>query len=220
MYIVIVGCGHLGLHLTRASLAVGHEVLVIESESSVCQRLSDELGSVLLQGDGTDPEVLKKAGVGRSEVFVAVTSRDQDNLAACQLSKHLFNVRKTISVVRNPQNTALFELLGVDVTINLTHMVLSTIEEEVAGRPILHLMDLNDLGQEMVSINISADASVVGQRLEDLELPPNSFISLIVKHSRAVLPTSDTVLEAADSVVVVTNPDDESLLYDTLTAVE
>ena len=220
MYIVVVGCGRLGLHLTRSFLAVGQEVLTIEKDPHVCQRLSDELGSVLLQGDGTDPAVLTQAGVSRAEVFVAVVPRDEDNLAACQLAKHLFNVPKTISVVRNPQNEALFELLGVDVTINLTYLALSRIEEEVAGRPMMHLMNLKDLDLEMVSINIPPDASVVGRTLQDLELPPNSFISLVVKDGGTVLPTPDTVLEADDDVVVVTNPEDEPLMYDTLTAVE
>ena len=220
MYVVVVGCGRLGLQLTRSFLAVDHEVLVVEKDPHVCQRVYDELGSVVQQGDGTDPATLRKAGVSRCEVFVAVASRDEDNLASCQLAKKLFQVPKTISVVRNPQNEALFELLGVDVTVNLTHLVLSGIEEEVSGRPMVHLMNLKALGLEMISINIPTDASAVGKTLQQVELPPNSFISLVVKDSGPVLPSTDTVLEVDDDVVVVTNPDEEQLLYDVLTGVE
>ena len=61
---------------------------------------------------------------GRTWV-IAVASRDEDNLATCQMAKHLFHTPKTMALVKEPQNEALFKLLGVDVTINSTHMILS-----------------------------------------------------------------------------------------------
>ena len=226
MYIVVVGCGKVGYHLTRALLAIGHEVLVIEKDPDRCESVRDELGSVALQGDGTEVRVLKEAGAARADVIIAVTTRDEDNLAICQLAKHLFNTPKTMSPVKDPQNEALFKLLGVDVTINSTHLILSTIEEEIPGHALVHLMNLKTfqvsgaLQMEMISINIPPDAAVVGKPLSDIELPPNSFISLVVKHQGPVLPSEDVVLDSEDDVVAVTSPEEEQLLYETLTGVE
>ncbi len=220
MYIVVVGCGNVGYHLTKALLAIGHETLIIDKDARLCDSLEDELGSVVLQGDGTEVQVLKKAGVGRADLIIAATPRDEDNLATCQLAKHLFETPNTMALIKDPQNEALFKLLGVDVIVNSTHLILSTIEGEIPGHPLVHLMNLKALHLEMISINIPQDAAVVGKSLEDIDLPPSSFISLVVKHQGPVMPSEEVVLDSGDDVVAVTSPEEEQLLFETLTGVE
>ena len=222
MYIVVVGCGNVGSHLTKALVAIGHEVLVIDKNPLRCQTLQEELGSVdvAILGDGTVLDVLRTAGVARAKVVIASASRDEDNLAVCQIAKHHFNTPKTMALVKQPENEALFKLLGVDVTINVTHPALATIEEEIPGHALVHLMNLKAPHTEMVSINIPSDASVAGKSLGDIVLPPNSFISLVVKSEGPKLPKDSIVIESGDDVVAVTSPEEEQLLYETLTGVK
>ena len=220
MYVMVVGCGKVGYHLTRALLAMGHEVLVVENDPHRCEAIRDELGSIAHHGDGTEVRVLQEAGAARADVVIAVASRDEDNLATCQMAKHLFDTPKTMALVKDPQNEPLFKLLGVDVTINSTHMILSAIEEEIPGHPLVHLMDLKTLQREMISLNIPSDAAVAGKPLSRIELPPNSFISLVVKGQGPFLPSDDLVLDSGDDVVAVTSPEEEQLLYQALTGVE
>ncbi len=99
MYVTIVGCSGIGYHLAKALLAAGHEVLVIEKSRSRYQLLYDELGSVVLCGDGTDQRVLNSAGVGRADILAAVTGIDETNLVACQMAKEAFQVPRTMAVV-------------------------------------------------------------------------------------------------------------------------
>ena len=226
MYIVIVGCGRVGYSLTRALLAMGHETLVIDQDANRCETIRTELGSVVLHGDGTDVGVLKDAGAARADVIIAVASRDEDNLAVCQVSKNRFSTPKTISLVKDPQNEGLFKLLGVDVTVNTTHLILFAIETAIPGQSLVHLTSLRPPGglgaleREMVSINIPPDAASVGKHLGELVLPPNSFVSLVVKNEGPTLPEDELRLESGDEVVAVTSPDEEQLLYETLTGVE
>ena len=221
MYIVVIGCGTVGYHLTRALLAIGHEVLVVERDSRRCESIQEEFGgSVSYKGDATEIQVLKGAGVARADVLIAVASRDEDNLAACQIAKEMFKTPKTMALLKDPQNEALFKLLGVDVTVNSTHLILSTIEEEVPGHAMVHLMNLKARPTEIVSINIPSDAAVVGRPLSEIELPPGSFISLVVKDDGPVLPTGDVILGPENDVVVVTTPEEEQLLFETLTGAQ
>ena len=221
MFVVILGCSEVGYHLTKALLATGHEVVVIEKDQSRCQLLTEELGnvSVVQQGDGTDEMVLKRAGASRADVFVAVTGRDETNLVACQVTKHVFQVPRTMAVLKDPKNEPVFQLLGVDVVVNATHQVLTSLEEGIPGRPMLHLMNLSAAGMELVSLSIPDDAGVVGRRLEDVELPPHSVVSLVIKKSGAQLPSHELVLEAEDQVVAATMTGEEQTLYDILTGV-
>ena len=219
MFVVILGCSEVGYHLTKALLATGHEVVVIEKDQSRCQLLTEELGSVVQQGDGTDEMVLKQAGASRADVFVAVTGRDETNLVACQVTKHVFQVPRTMAVLKDPKNEPVFHLLGVDVVVNATHQVLTSLEEGIPGRPMLHLMNLGAAGMELVSLSIPDDAGVVGRRLEEVELPPHSVVSLVIKKSGAQLTSHELVLEAEDQVVAATMTGEEQTLYDILTGV-
>ena len=220
MYMVIVGCSEVGYHLTKALLASGHEVVVIEKNSERCQLLTDELGSVAMQGDGTDERTLREAGITRADVLVAVTGRDETNLVICQITKHIFQVPRTMALIKDPKNEPIFHVLGVDVVVNAVHQILASFEEGVPGRPLLHLMNLRVQGMELVSVSLPEDSGILGKRLGEVELPPSSFISLVVKKSVAQLPNDALVMEADDELVAVTRTGDEQTLYDILTGVQ
>ena len=219
MYVTIVGCSGIGYHLAKALLAAGHEVLVIEKSHSRCQLLYDELGSVVLRGDGTDQRVLKSAGVGRADILAAVTGVDETNLVACQMAKEAFQVPRTMAVVTDTKNESVFHVLGVDVVVNATHLAVTGLEGGVPGRPMIHLMDLKVPDMKLVSVSIPEDAAVVGKRLGEIRLPPHSFVSLVVKRNQAEQAASNLVLDGLDEVVAVTVADEEQSLYDALTGV-
>jgi trk system potassium uptake protein TrkA len=220
MYMVIVGCSNVGYHLTKALLASGHEVVVVEKNRDRCQLLTDELGSVAIQGDGTDERTLKQAGITRADVLVAVTGRDETNLVICQMTKHIFQVPRTMALIKDPKNEPIFHVLGVDVVVNEVHQILASFEEGVPGRPLVHLMNLRVRGMELVSVSLPEDSGILGKRLGELELPPSSFISLVVKKSVAQLPNDALVMEVDDELVAVTRTGDEQILYDILTGVQ
>jgi len=219
MYVVIVGCSSVGYHLTKVLLTAGHEVTVVEKTHTRCQLLWDELGSVVIEGDGTDERVLKSAGTARADIFVGAAESDETNLVACQIAKHVFQVPHTMSIIQDTKNQPLFEVLGINVVVNATHLMVTALEEGVPGRPLLHLMNPRVPELELVSVSIPADSAVVGKRLDEVELPPHSFISLVVKKDRALLPSDDMILESEDEVVAVTMTGEEHILYDILTGV-
>ena len=219
MYVVIVGCSEAGYHLSKALIAGGHEVEVIERNADRYNLLTEELGSVALLGDGTDEVTLRNAGVSRADVVVALTGIDSTNLVVCQMAKHIFQVPRTMALIKDPKNEPIFTQVGVDVVINSIHLALEALEEGVPGRPLIHLMNLRVPGMELVSVSIPEDANIVGKRLGEVELPPNSFISLVVKKGGADLPDSRSVVESEDELVAVTPTGDEQILYDILTGV-
>ena len=219
MYIVIVGCSESGYHLSKALIAGGHEVVVVEKSPERFQLLNEELGSVALLGDGTDEATLKRAGVARADVVVSLTGADATNLVISQMTKHIFQVPRTMALIKDPKNEPIFHEVGVDVVVNSTHLVLASLEEGVPGRPLVHLMNLRVPGMELVSVSIPEDANIIGKPLNEIELPPNSFITLMVKKGGATLPTGRSVVEPEDELVAVVPEGEEQILYDILTGV-
>ena len=219
MFIIIVGCSESGYHLSKALIAGGHEVVVIEQSLERFDLLRDELGTVALLGDGTEELTLKRAGIARADVVVSLTGVDATNLVISQMTKHIFHVPRTMALIKDPKNEPLFHEVGIDVVVNSTHLVLESMEAGVPGRPLVHLMNLRVPGLELVSISIPEDSNIIGKHINEIELPPNSFITLMVKKTGATLPNGRSVVEAEDEIVAVTPEGDEQILYDILTGV-
>ena len=219
MFIVIVGCSASGYHLSKALIAGGHEVVVIEQSLERFDLLRDELGTVALLGDGTEELTLKRAGIARADVVISLTGVDATNLVISQMTKHIFHVPRTMALIKDPKNEPLFHEVGIAVVVNSTHLVLESMEAGVPGRPLVHLMNLRVPGLELVSISIPEDSNIIGKHINEIELPPNSFITLMVKKTGATLPNGRSVVEAEDEIVAVTPEGDEQILYDILTGV-
>ncbi|MFC1873761.1 potassium channel family protein [Chloroflexota bacterium] len=213
MYIIVIGSGRVGYYLARALLHEGHEVTMVEKDTTICEAVNEELGSVCHRGDGCEVTTLADAGTDRADMLVAVTGDDEDNLVACQVAKHKFNVSRTIARIGNPQNEVLFKKLGVDVSISSTNIILENIEAKVPTHPLTHLLAIEESGLEMVEVRVPPSAPSVGKRVGELDLPPGSIVSLIIREARQpVVPTSDTVIEEDDQVIAVVIPEHEEAL--------
>ncbi len=213
MYIIVVGGGRVGYYLTKALLDEGHEVLLVEKNATICENINDELGSICFRGDGCEATTLVEIGTGRADMFIAVTGDDEDNLVACQVAKHKFNVPRTIARIRNPKNETIFKKLGVDVTVSSTNVILEHIEEEVPTHPLTHLLEIRDKGLEIVEVKISPESTAVGKPVKELSLPPGSVLSLIIRKARKpIVPAASTILQAEDQVIAVTPPESEEAL--------
>lgn len=208
---MIVGGGNVGYYLTKSLSTEKHHIMIIESDYSRCEQIASELGSGHIEvtnGDGTDIECLKEAGIYYTDAFVAVTGHDQNNLIACQLAKKCFGVKQTISRVKNPKNIRVFKKLGVNSVVSSTEGIARVINQE------LDLTDINSLFQDRSS-NVRLRKIIVGQGstfehkcLRDLGLPKGLIVIAVLHGNQAVIPNGDTQLESDDEVLLMGNETD------------
>ena len=208
---IVIGGGRVGYYLTKALLDEGHEVLLVEKSADICETINDEMGSICFRGDGCEAATLAEIGTGRADMFIAVTGDDEDNLVACQVAKHKFNVPRTIARIRNPRNENVFKKLGVDVTVSSTNIILEHIEEEVPTHPLTHLLTLSDKGLEIVEIRIPMESITIGKSVKELSIPEESTLVLVIPRERKPhIPTGNTVLQAGDQIIALTSPESEA----------
>ncbi len=211
MYIIVVGGGSLGYFLTKALLEEGQEVLIIERDAALSESIKVELGSICMHGDGCETTTLGEAGAARADILIAVTGDDEDNLVACQVAKHQFNVPRTIARVRNPKNETIFKKLGVDVTVISTNIILEHIEHELPTHALTRLMTLSDRGLEIVEVKIPPGSSSIGQPVGELALPEGSTLNLIIrKNQKPTVPRTKTILKEDDQVIALVPPESVS----------
>ena len=207
MFIVIVGSGEIGSSLAQRLVAAGHEIGVIESDQGRCTALEDELGHLAVLGDGTEAASLARAGVGRADILIATTSRDEDNLVACQLARYRFQVPRTIAVVSTPEHARLFPLLGVEAAVDVTDLAVSHIQERISVDGMVHLIPMpGDQGRTLVMIRIPQESRLAGRPIKDIALPDDALISMVISRGgTASVPDENTLVQAEDEILAVTN---------------
>jgi trk system potassium uptake protein TrkA len=214
MYIIIVGGGGVGYYLARTLVKANHEVLLMERDRTSHRRLAEELGEVVMQGDGCEVRIMEEAGGARADAVVAVTGDDEDNLVICQMAKMKFNVPRTIARVNNPRNEELFHRLGIDGTVSATKIIYNLIEQEIETGEVIPLAALKRGNIEIVEIEIGPKSPVLAKNIKDVELPKDALIISVVRHDHGMIPTAETRFENGDSIIAMVNADLEHELRD------
>lgn len=212
MYIIVIGGGKVGYYLAKELIDQGHEVLIVEKDRGKAAHIAEELGSVVMRGDGCEADTLAQAGTGRADVLIAVTGDDEDNLVSCQVAKSRFSVPRAIARINNPKNEAIFRLLGVDATVSHTDVILDQIEERISAHPLLHLMRQRDSGLEVVEAELGQTSPVVGKRIKNLPLPPETKLLVIIRGKETIIPVGDTIPELGDQIIALTREGNEEPL--------
>ena len=204
MYIIVVGGGAVGYGLAlELQQMPDHEVAIVELSGSRASRLRDEIGEMVVHGDGSEIAFLEGVGAGRADLLIAVTADDGANLVTCQVAKHWFNVKRTIARVNDPRNEALFLQLGVDSIVSAAGAVMAQIEATLPEHTIIPLMALEGSRLHVVDIRVQEGSPAAGQALRDLQFPPEVLVSVVIGKQGANVPSGDTVLQVGDEVIAV-----------------
>ena len=112
--IVIMGCGRVGGKLASMFDAAGHKVTVLDLDAYSFRRLPATFSGTALIGNGTDEEMLRKAGIENADAFIALTQGDNRNVMAAQIAKHVFKVPQVICRIYDPLRKDIYEQLGLE----------------------------------------------------------------------------------------------------------
>ncbi|MDA1278449.1 MAG: TrkA family potassium uptake protein [Chloroflexi bacterium] len=218
MYLVIVGGGKVGAPLASSLINEGHEVFVLDRDPDKVSALQRELGMIATVGDATSVRALRDAGAARAGAIIAVTDADEDNLAACQLAKYNFDVPRTIAVAHSPENAQLFDLVGIDLVVSATDLVLSNLATALPAHPLIRLMPLADRSQELVAVKLPTAGAMIGRKLSEITLPYGTTVVLVVSaDGRAKIPDGNVVIQGEDEIVALSPTNSTAELWEVLT---
>ncbi len=212
MNIIIIGGGKIGYYLAKTLLAYKHEVIIIEPQKELCEKVANLLGIRVCNGDGTTIEKLEEVEADKADVMIAVTGRDEDNLIACQLGKNNFNIKRTIARVNNPKNIDVFEKLGVDMAVSSTSIIANMIEQEIDSAGIKTLMMLKNGKTTLNEIEVMENSEVCNKNLREINLPKDSILVSVIRDEEVIIPNGETVLLKGDNVIAVASKESQDEL--------
>ena len=138
MKAVVVGCGRVGAGIADELDRAGWQVLIIDVSSAAFDRLPATFGGTALRGDGTDEDVLRRAGAENADLFLALTEGDNRNIMAAQLGIEALAARKTVAKVNDPVRAEAYAHLGIATmcrTNLMTASILTYAGQAVPERP-------------------------------------------------------------------------------------
>ena len=205
MNVVVVGGGNTGSRLAKILIDASHTVRVIEERPSILEKLGQEISQEnIINGDGSSPVILEKAGIQKAQVLVAATGSDETNLVITSLAKFEFNVPRVIARINNPKNAWLFTAdMGVDVSLNQSEILASLSAEEMSINDMMTLAKLRRGKYSLVEEKIAPNSPVIGIAIKDMPLPQNCVISGIIRKGEIVLPRGITTLEEGDEILAL-----------------
>ena len=125
--LIIIGCGRVGSQIAADMDRSGHEVVIVDRDPNAFSRaatrgvLTRDFKGDQVVGNGTDVDVLRRAGVENADGFVAVTEGDNRNIMASQIAKNVFKVPHVVARIYDPERAEAYEKLGL-------HTICPTIE--------------------------------------------------------------------------------------------
>ena len=113
-YTIIIGCGRLGANLANTLSNEGENVLIMDKCKDSFRRLASNYGGLSVVGNGLEFHQLKEAQINRASAVIAVTNDDNTNIMAAQIAREMFNVKKVIARLYDPECEVVYQELGID----------------------------------------------------------------------------------------------------------
>ncbi|MBS0413475.1 MAG: Trk system potassium transporter TrkA [Proteobacteria bacterium] len=207
--VMLAGGGRVGLRLAR-QLAGRCVVKIIEADRKRCDYLAGELpaDTLVLHGDGSDEDLLQDEDVGGMDLFIALTSDDEDNILSSMLAKRL-GARRVISLVNRRVYAELLAGSTIDIAISPSQVVIGELLLHVRRGAVAAVHSLRRGMAEALEGIARGDAKtshLVGRRVEQIKLPAGARVGAIVRGeddaARTLVPRHDTVIEENDHVII------------------
>ena len=210
MQVLLIGGFDMAKTLAASLIQKKYRVTAIHPDDACCEALSEIKDLLVIQGDGSKPYILDEAGAGRADVAIALTDNDADNLVICELCKKRFGVTKTVSVIKNAENTAFFRQMGVDAVVCATNTITGIIEQLAFVHDMTALVPVGDGRVSIAEVAIPEGAPAANKKLWEISLPREVIVGCILRKDQTLIPRGDTRILAGDSLVLLSSAHQET----------
>jgi len=200
--VMILGGSRIGIQTALILTKLGINTKLIERDKEKCEKIAENLPHTLvINGDGTNIDLLKSEGIETTDGFVAVTGFDEDNLLVALLAKHL-GTKKVIAKVDRMDYIPILEKIGVNAVVNPRMTTTSAILRFIRRGKIISLTLLKEGEAEVIELIVSPHSKIINKPLKKANLPQNSIIGAIVRKDRVIIPHGNDIIQPEDKIII------------------
>ncbi|MCG6861476.1 MAG: Trk system potassium transporter TrkA [Chromatiaceae bacterium] len=209
--ILIAGGGNIGFRLALAT-EDDYGVKLVETNRERAEFLGANLRQTLvLEGDATDEDLLVAEGIEDTDMFLALTNDDENNIMAALLAKRM-GARRVVALINRRSYAELMQAHRIDIAISPAQISIGTLLAHVRRGDVATVHRLRRGAAESLELVVHGDAGssqVIGRRIEELDLPEGVTVGAMVREDRAS-DTSRVVIAHHDAVI---EPEDHVILF-------
>jgi trk system potassium uptake protein TrkA len=194
-----MGCGRVGASLSDSLSRIGHDVAVIDRDSTAFHRLSPDFSGERVLGMGFDRDVLLRAGIEEADAFAAVSSGDNSNIISARVARETFGVQRVVARIYDAKRAAVYERLGIPTVATVpwtTDRLLNVLTGET------ETARWRDPTGNVGVAEVALHEGWVGRRVTDLEAATGARVAFMIRFGSGLLPEPKTVIQASDQVYV------------------
>jgi trk system potassium uptake protein TrkA len=204
--IMILGGSRIGRNAAK-QLGKKFNVKLIEQDRSKSYRLSNDLkGTLVINGDGRNVDLLMEEGLPHMDAFVAVTGDSETNMLSCLLAKRL-GVKRTIAEIENTDYIKLAENMGIDNILNKKLITAGKIHRFTVSDDLSAVKYLTGTDAEVMEFIAKPDSRITQGSLNEINFPVKAVIGGIVRGRNVIIPNDIIQIRPFDRVVVFALPD-------------
>ncbi|WP_027722671.1 Trk system potassium transporter TrkA [Maridesulfovibrio zosterae] len=220
MRVIIVGAGEVGFNVARRLSGENKDVVVIDKDPKALSKVSDSLDVQTIQGSGSSPEILEKAGVEEADIFLAVTDKDEINLLATFFANRMAPKVIKLARIRNEDYTKYSEMftkgdLRIDTVINPDEEVVESILRVMSIPGAVEINDFVGGKVRLIGVKLPDQSPLVGvalmnvrEHLGDVDV----VIAALVRDDRLIIPGGLDTIEQGDIVYFTCIRDHQDML--------
>ncbi len=223
MYIVVAGGGMVGGRLVRRLLEKRHDVVMIDTDREICNKLYAETGVVAVNGKATRIDVLKEAGAEKADVMVVATPDDADNLACAILAKSL-GVSRVIVRMRNPDYENAYKVAGVHKIVRVTDLMVNQMLMEIEDPKVRRITTIGGGRANIFMVIVPPGGHVAGHTVKEIagnERFPAQCVFIAIyseQKSELCIPRGEQVVHEGDELFLISTAENIRKVADFLTA--
>jgi trk system potassium uptake protein TrkA len=201
MRTVFVGAGKVSIGTAKALIKKGHEVVIIETDKAKIDELSEEMDCSFLQGDGSQPNILREVNPAQTDVLYCLTDSDQANVIASLVGRSL-GFKRVVTGIGDPQFEGICHELGLKDTIIPSRTISRYLEDMVGGTENVELSTvLKDEARFFTLVAREEDAVAA----KDLKLPADAKVICYYRDGKFSHADEETTFRIGDEVVILTH---------------
>lgn len=215
--VMILGASTTAYYLAKMLLRSGTDVTIIDKDINRCNQFAEELpGAVIINGDGTEQEVLLEEGIASADAFVSLTGMDEENILISFFAQSQ-NVPRVIAKVNRNELASMAEKLGLDSIISPKKAVSNVITsyaralQNTLGSNVETMYKLMDGSVEALEFNVQLDFKGQHIPLKDMKLKKDVLIAGIIRKRKSFVPTGDDEIISGDKIIVIAKSGEQKM---------
>ncbi len=203
--VMVLGGGKTGYYLTQRLLKYGLSVTIIEVDKIRSKVLADEFpGALIINGDGTDINLLQEENIENMDAFVSVTGYDEQNLLIALLAKQS-SVRNVVAKISRSNYAPLVDRLPIDCAFNPISIAIGNIIRFIHNNESLLPSLTLDGNTEITELVVDSTTIILGHKLSEIPLPKGIHAGAVIRGKEFMRPQKTIEMVEGDRLILFSN---------------